>query len=314
MFIMNFIKKIINKIKSTINKPGDLFRFGTPAWRNNYFLISKILRKNILEDRAINNSNEVIIDNDMGYHFDNSIFLNKNFHSNLSKAVDYSNEKIDKYIKLNKSNNNSKDYLQSVLSKNDFEASDPIIKIAMDDYFVDMASNYLGMIPLIGQIHLWYSPNNSQQDEGSQFFHLDYADIKQFKVFIMLDDIDDNSGPLTFIPALNSKIISESINYKLSNEEIRVPDEIVEKYVNKDSWIKATGKKGEVLYIDTCRCMHFGSRNGIKPRRILMIQYITPFSFTLPWKYKGSTYLSDVFRKDDNFESLPHNKKILIGL
>ena len=311
---MNILNKIINKIQNIIIKPGDLFRYGTPSWRENYFIISKFLRKKIIKERLVKDSVKKIIDNDSGYYFDNSSSLNTDFQNHLYNAINYSNTKIDQYITQNQSNNNAKDYLQSVLHKSELDPSDPIIKIAMHDYLVDMASNYLDMVPLIGQIQLWYSPNKSIQDEGSQFFHLDYADIKQFKVFIMLDDIDENSGPLTFIPAKDSRLISDAINYKLSNKEIRVPDQIVEKYINKDLWIKATGKKGQLLYIDTCKCMHFGSRNGTKPRRILMIQYITPFSFTLPWRYKGSTYLSDVFKDDDNLRTLSDNKRLLIGL
>jgi hypothetical protein len=221
---------------------------------------------------------------------------------------------VNEFIQQNKLNNNYKEYLQSVLSKSELKVNDPIIKIAMDDYLVNLASNYLGMIPIIGQIQLWYSPNESTQDEGSQFFHLDYADIKQFKVFIMLDDIDKNAGPLTFITSKDSKIISDKINYKLSNTEIRVPDEVIEKYVSKENWIQAIGKKGQILYIDSCRCMHFGSRNGKKPRRILMIQYITPFSFTLPLNYKGTTYLSELFLNKGDVLSLSDDKKLLIGL
>ena len=45
-----------------------------------------------------------------------------------------------------------------------------------------------------------------------------------------------------------------------------------------------------------------------------MIQYITPFSFTLPWRYKGSTYLSDVFKDDISLRTLSDNKRLLIGL
>ena len=38
--------------------------------------------------------------------------------------------------------------------------------------------------------------------------------------------------------------------------------------------------------VDSSRCIHFGSRAASKLRRILMIQYITPFSFTLPLNYR----------------------------
>ena len=49
------------------------------------------------------------------------------------------------------------------------------------------------MTPIVGQIQLWYSPNNSKADEEVSF-HLDYADVSQFKVFIFVNDIDENTG------------------------------------------------------------------------------------------------------------------------
>ena len=312
---LTFIHKCINKIRSILIKPGDLFRYGTPSWREKYYKISSFIRFKEIKKREYKSENLNKIDFNKGFHFEDSETFESNFKLNLEEAIDFSNDKINDFLLHKKLNNNSKNYLQSVLSKNDFSPSDPIINLAMNDYFARAASSYLGIVPIIGQIQLWYSPNNGLCDEGSQFFHLDYADVKQFKVFIMLDDIDDNTGPLTFITAEDSKIIANKINYKLSNKEIRVPDNIIENLVDKNDWIKATGSKGQVLFIDTCNCMHFGSRNGTKPRRILMIQYISPFSFTLPLKYKGNTFLSDIFNNNKaDFDNLTDYKKLLLGL
>ena len=42
------------------------------------------------------------------------------------------------------------------------------------------------------------------------------------------------------------------------------------------------GKSGTVIFSDTCRCFHAGSRKSKKPRTILMIQYLSPFAFHYP--------------------------------
>ena len=99
------------------------------------------------------------------------------------------------------------------------------------------------MIPIVGSIQVWYSPNESKFEEGSQFFHLDYADVNQCKVFINLDTIDEDSGPLTFVPKEKSEKITKSINYKLSNKDIRISDDVVLKHCDKKEWIKSLEKK-----------------------------------------------------------------------
>jgi len=315
MKILHFCRKLTNKISSLLRKPGDLFRFGSPSWREKYFLLSKFFRRKELISRSYNknNSNNPLGEN--GYAFLKETQPEQKLKDDINSAVLFSNLKIDQYLSENMENNNSKDYLQSVLSKEELELNDPLVKLAMNNSLVNYASNYLGMTPIVGQIQLWYSPNNSKADEGSQFFHLDYADVSQFKVFIFVNDIDENTGPLTFISALDSEKIVKKINYKLSNKEIRVPDEIILDEVHSDDWIKGVGSKGQILCVDTCKCMHFGSRHASKPRRMLMIQYISPFSFTLPLNYRGNTFLSDLFINEGCIgDELSQDEKLLIGI
>ena len=40
-----------------------------------------------------------------------------------------------------------------------------------------------------------------------------------------------------------------------------------------------TPKKGDFYLVDTSQCFHAGSRKSLKDRHIVMIQYLTPFSY-----------------------------------
>ena len=88
-------------------------------------------------------------------------------------------------------------------------------------------------------------------------------------------------GQLFFIGKKKSKIICDKINYKLSNNKNRINDETINKFTQKNEVNSMTGKSGSILMIDTCNCLHMGSRKAKKPRSVIMIQYLTPFSFVL---------------------------------
>ena len=49
--------------------------------------------------------------------------------------------------------------------------------------------------------------------------------------------------------------------------------------------MRFTGDSGDVLIADTDRCFHLGSREGKAPRRVLVIQYYSPFAFVLPHRW-----------------------------
>ena len=303
---MGILRKIFKRLHLYTQKPGELFRYGSPKLRSIYNSLCKLMfyfsfkkRKDFLN----HNISDSIIIND-GYlktsKLNDSILVNS--------AVNSASLLVDSYLESNNFQNQKKSYLQTIPFGDDFNLEHPIMKLALSDSLVNVATKYLGFLPILSQIRVWYSPNDSQKSEGSQLYHLDYADINQVKVFLPIDEIDENTGPLTFVSASNSKNICDNINYKLTNDEIRVPDEVVKKYISENDEIKATGSPGDIVFVDTSACLHYGSRGATKPRKILMIQYISPFSFSFPLFYKNKTTFS--YLSKDN---LNDKEKYLLG-
>ncbi|MGH2568803.1 MAG: hypothetical protein ACRDGA_10730, partial [Bacteroidota bacterium] len=72
-----------------------------------------------------------------------------------------------------------------------------ILKLALHDEFLVPASIYLGQVPRLAQLRLFWSPKN-QTITGSQKFHYDHRDTSQIKIFLNLIDICEESGPLCF--------------------------------------------------------------------------------------------------------------------
>lgn len=187
-----------------------------------------------------------------------------------------------------------KDYLLSLELELDAELDleSPFLKLALHPLLLAYAAQNIGMLPILTNLQLWHSPNVNIENDGSQLFHLDHADVRQMKVFVFIDDVTINSGPLTLLGAASSAKVCSAINYKLSSDQIRVRDDTIHQIVGKDDIHPLIGPSGTMAFVDTCRCFHFGSRYGKTPRTVLMIQYLSPFAFYLPWNWKMRTKFS----------------------
>jgi hypothetical protein len=141
-----------------------------------------------------------------------------------------------------------------------------------------------------------YSPNHRQVAGTSQYYHLDGQDIRSLQVFIFLDEVTPDHGPLTLLPADCSSRAVKSLKYRKQGSMKRVSDADVAQFVDLESRRREiTAAAGTVLVFDGDRCLHFGSRKGIHPRRVLHLFYMTAFGFTLPetWRTEFSHLLPD---------------------
>jgi hypothetical protein len=156
----------------------------------------------------------------------------------------------------------------------------PYLLIALGDEVVDAASAYLGFVPVLWKVDVWYSFYRKKMPRSSQLWHLDHADTTQLKVFIHLDDVSSESGPLTVVDAEDSEKLAEGVGWVFDDGR-RVTDDQVIDVVGADGILRFEGPAGTVDFVDTSRCFHFGSRvepNGT-PRRLFMAQYLTPYAF-----------------------------------
>ncbi len=122
---------------------------------------------------------------------------------------------------------------------------------------------------------------------SSQYFHLDFDDVIQIKVFLYVTPVTDSSGPTHFIDSKVSKTIVRKLKYSLkSAENVRVQDEHVLNLLEGNKIHSATGPTGTLCFLDTSQCLHYGSRPGKSSRFIILFQYITPFAFSFPRDWK----------------------------
>lgn len=161
-----------------------------------------------------------------------------------------------------------------------FALESPYFRLALDERILGPIAAYLGVVPVLTELDVWYSVYNRRAPKSSQLWHMDPEDTTQIKLWVHLNDIGPASGPFTGLNATDSAVVADSVGYDYG-DGYRVPDERVSAVVGPDRLVVFDGPAGTVNFIDTSRCFHFGSRlaEGGAPRRALVIQYQTPYAF-----------------------------------
>ena len=224
------------------------------------------------------------------------------------RLVEEANDLFDRIMNLDQeiSNLGEKPFLFKSLRNEELHGSE-IIKFASSKKLLQTLTNYFGMAPIIEDIALWYSPNNRDIKGSSQLFHLDGQDVKTIQIFVYLDEVGAENGPLLAITAPESKKICKAVNYRKAPGVGRLSDTVISNFSPQVTML--TGKLGAAFVADTDRCLHAGSRKANKPRKIMVFQYITPFAFTLPHKYEKAAPFARYARRD-GFDSL---QKLVLG-
>jgi hypothetical protein len=193
---------------------------------------------------------------------------------------------------------------RNILKQQDLFDHREIMDIALHDDILAAVSDYMGQVPRLHTLFLWWSPPN-QSAMGSQLYHYDHRDSRQAKVFINLTDVTSESGPLHFLTPPNSLKVDAKVGYSQS----RYTDEEVYSAVSRDDAVAAEGEAGTGFLVDTARCLHYGSRGNAIDRMILMVS----FARINCVKPGGSKVLDNVRDRlaDELFESDPVRALVL---
>jgi hypothetical protein len=166
-----------------------------------------------------------------------------------------------------------------------------IIRFALRRDIVAAAARYLGVVPILQFANVFYSSRDREELAKSQLYHCDSDEVEQVKVFILCEEVTSDGGPLTFVAANASQIVRDRLDYRY---KFRLTDDQVRGVLGTDlEEVALTGPAGTAAFLDTSRCLHFGSRfSDVTTRRVVvMIQYITPTAFILPDDFRsGATF------------------------
>jgi len=228
-----------------------------------YFLLKR-LAKEILADGSRN----IQIPKKDGYHF-----FSQDDIPGIGDIVRHCTtifEESRKNLPLDYFQNNpQKKYFNVLLEGAEFCEHPELLRRVITRPILDAATSYLGAVPRLSGAMLVWSPEN-ETARSSQLFHFDYEDLTQLKMFINIFDTTEEQGPLTFLPADISAQVQKSIGRILG----RVSDERVYQAGGHNHDLKLVGPSGSGAFLDTSRCLHYGSRFNKRDRLVLIIQYL----------------------------------------
>lgn len=139
--------------------------------------------------------------------------------------------------------------------------------IITSEYLLKVAFDYFQCKPILHNILFWASyPGNI---DTTQQFHQDFDDIKFLKIFIYLNDVNDNNGPHVYVKkSLHNINKIKDIDSKLSQ---RYDDEIINEKFNNDI-INIKGNTGTIIFEDT-HGLHKGTNVKEGQRFVLQLVY-----------------------------------------
>ena len=136
--------------------------------------------------------------------------------------MDYLINLINNHIETNNlKKKNRNDSLNTIIRSEDFHEKSEVFKFVTSNFILKIVSKYLGYIPLLTHISVWWSPNDKIYEQSSQFYHLDHEDYKQIKGFLFLSDIDEDSGPINAISSNQSLAIQKEISYNMKSQKMK---------------------------------------------------------------------------------------------
>lgn len=156
----------------------------------------------------------------------------------------------------------------------DLRAHPQFLELACYRPFVEIASQYIGEVPILGNIDLQLiTPNDTTV--GFQKFHIDRNAKRQLRIFIAVEDVDEGNGATMIIPADKSAEIERELNHRYG----RISDE----HILSDRYHRfvqhASGPAGTTFLFDTCRTIHCGARARERARKLIMLLYVSKYSY-----------------------------------
>ena len=91
-----------------------------------------------------------------------------------------------------------------LLAATRYEDAPAFFDLALSDEMLQIAADYMGEIPVLAKPRLWWTKPEAYGPGGPQLFHIGARArpvvVRQAKFMIAMSDVDENSGPFTFLP------------------------------------------------------------------------------------------------------------------
>ena len=179
-----------------------------------------------------------------------------------------------------------KPFLFDILPECAWETYESILEFIATPDVLEPVARHCGFVPCLStdtppgvrlmESTTTYDPQAEGPWRSSQLWHTDYHSFPTVYVILAIREIGPDDGPLHFVGEAASQRAAEALRYNSRGADHRVSDEEFAELVEPSEWLTFTGPPGSVMFIDSSRCFHFGSRNPANPRYQLQYAYVSP--------------------------------------
>lgn len=145
-----------------------------------------------------------------------------------------------------------------------------LFEILLSPEVINLVAATLGATPVLINLASWWSFARQGEAREAQLFHMDLDDYRFCKLFIYLTDVDEETGPHTYVPGTHRMDVLAATRERTEDpdaftnwyiQSLRKTDAEVEHYfgIRPD---KITGPAGSRMLVNT-----FGLHKGTKPER-----------------------------------------------
>jgi len=180
------------------------------------------------------------------------------------------------------------DYVVKMYPENsDLSAHDPLVELGLGSPILDVANSYFELWSKLKYMDAWHSIPTAGPRIGSLRWHRDGEDWQMLKVYLYCADVDDDAGPMEFIPGTNYAAKNHPANrparaicdWKESHLSAkRYAFDSIERSFPASARLKCIGRAGTLVFCDTAG-FHRGGVPRSKPRILAHWAYVTPSSF-----------------------------------
>jgi len=156
--------------------------------------------------------------------------------------------------------------------------------------FLNIASLYLDLVPRCGTKQENVVIPTPNQKTGSQLWHRDGSDKKIVKVFVYLNDIEEENGPFRYLKGTHYRGVLRDVlawagSHVWGAQERR--DEALERYdeLFAGREVVCTGKAGQVIFADTSG-FHRGGFCRAGSRRMIELSFYSNAAFISHGPYR----------------------------
>lgn len=151
-----------------------------------------------------------------------------------------------------------------------------IAEFFISDKVLDVVNTYMGKLCRLNYVDAWYNCSAKENDYTypTELWHRDHEDLKVFKIFIYLTEVDETTGAFAYIKGTHINGKYGHINPVNPPHGVLMSDDELHEILSndQDALQVYSGKKGTLIASDVSG-FHKGGRPVCKSRTVLVAIY-----------------------------------------